>query len=73
LGKNKDLKIVSARNAGKISGKPGEVAAVCCESFSVYTGDGTIDITEVQPSGKRVMSSREFLAGNKLNAGDTFI
>lgn len=41
--------------------------------FMIACGDGFIEILEIQQSGKRVMSSKEFLAGARLNPGDKFV
>jgi methionyl-tRNA formyltransferase len=38
----------------------------------VSTGDGLLRIVEIQAEGKRPMSTREFLAGHRLIAGDRF-
>lgn len=37
--------------------------------FIVSTGDGSIQILELQPEGKRRMSAAEFLRGNRLEKG----
>lgn len=36
----------------------------------VRTGDGLLEITRLQPAGKRAMSTRDFLRGHALTAGD---
>lgn len=36
----------------------------------VATGDGNLEILQVQPAGKRAMSAAEFLRGNRIAAGD---
>jgi len=50
----------------------GQVAAVGDQSFDIATGDGWLRIEEIQPAGKRVMSSGEFLRGHPLAPGDRF-
>lgn len=42
---------------------PGAVVRAEHDHFWVQTGDGVLALTEVQPAGKRVMSSAEFLRG----------
>lgn len=45
---------------------PGEVVTVSPTNFTVVCGSGTaIDITEIQPSGKKRMSVEEFFRGNQ--------
>lgn len=52
---------------------PGIVLDVAKESVTVACGEGTIlQITEVQPEGKRAMSVRDFLNGAKISRGDRF-
>ena len=36
----------------------------------VATGDGTLELLELQPAGKRSMSAGEFLRGNRVQVGD---
>jgi methionyl-tRNA formyltransferase len=36
----------------------------------VSTGEGMLEILELQPAGKRAMSAAEFLRGNPMGAGD---
>lgn len=42
------------------------------EQLIVATGDGTLEIQELQPAGKRSMSATEFLRGNRVAVGDRF-
>jgi len=52
------------------SGKtPGTVLAASGEALSIATGDGTLDLLEIQVEGKRPMRVREFLAGRPLAVG----
>jgi len=53
----------TARNA------PGTVVAASGDRLSVATGDGTLDLVEIQVEGKRPMHVREFLAGRPLPVG----
>ena len=38
----------------------------------VATGDGAVEVAELQPAGKRAMSAEEFLRGNRVGIGDIF-
>jgi methionyl-tRNA formyltransferase len=47
----------------------GSIIAVLKDSFVVLTGDGYLQITEVQLVGKKRMDVKAFLLGNKLEIG----
>ena len=47
----------------------GSIIAVLKDSFVVLTGDGYLQITEVQLEGKKRMDVKSFLLGNKLEIG----
>lgn len=51
--------------------QPGSVG-ITGDAIEVVTGDGRIAITELQPEGRRPMSTRDFLAGHPLQPGTTF-
>jgi methionyl-tRNA formyltransferase len=51
---------------------PGEVIEVTRDRLVVATGDGTLDILEIQPEGRRVLAVRDFLAGHRVVVGDIF-
>ena len=54
----------------RTSAQPGTIAHTGGGRFSIATGDGgVLDVLEIQPEGKRVMSAREFLAGRVVAAG----
>ena len=48
---------------------PGTVAAARGELVFVRTGDGVLQLCQVQPAGKRVMTAGEFLRGYGVRAG----
>lgn len=50
----------------------GRVIDVRPESIVVATGRGNVEITELQPAGRRRMRVREFLSGHVMKAGDRF-
>ena len=49
---------------------PGTILEAGGERLLVATGDGVIAVTELQGEGRRPMTTREFLAGSRLPAGD---
>ncbi|MEM9657467.1 MAG: methionyl-tRNA formyltransferase, partial [Planctomycetota bacterium] len=49
--------------------EPGAVVA-CDARLAVATGDGVVDLVEIQPSGKRKMAAAEFLRGHSVRVGD---
>ncbi len=51
---------------------PGKVVNCDGKNLLVATGSGTLSIDRVQPAGKRVMTTNEFLNGYPLRAGDQF-
>ena len=54
------------------SAQPGTVVHAGAGRLSIATGGGgVLDIQQIQPEGKRVMSAREFLAGRQLTPGTT--
>ena len=48
---------------------PGTIAEAS-NRLIIATGGGTLELLEVQPAGKRSMSSAEFLRGNRVHMGD---
>jgi methionyl-tRNA formyltransferase len=52
---------------------PGTVARAHGDEIVVACGEGTsLQIFEIQPEGKRTMTTREFVAGRGVAAGDRF-
>jgi len=51
------------------SAPPGTVLDAAGDALRVATGDGVIEVLEIQTEGKRPMPVREFLAGHPLAAG----
>ena len=51
---------------------PGIVIEAHGDRITVATGDGALDLLEVQSEGKRKMTVREFLAGHSVVVGDRF-
>ena len=52
--------------------RSGEVISLNKTLFTVGCGSGSVVIQELQPEGKRRMTSGEFLAGTQLRVGDRF-
>ena len=50
-------------------GEPGSIAFAGAEGIGIYCGDGILNIKQLQPPGKKAMSSSDFLNGygNRLN------
>ena len=51
---------------------PGTVAQVGPDRLTVATGDGHVEILEIQMPGKRAMAVSDFLRGHTMTAGDRF-
>ncbi len=63
----KRVKIHSSRLAHN-SGKPGTILSV--RPLVIACGEGSVEICELQPEGKKKMSAEAFAAGHHLSAGD---
>lgn len=50
---------------------PGTVLAAD-DRLIVQTGEGAVELLELQPEGRRRMTAKEFLAGHKLHPGEVF-
>ncbi|MBZ5559661.1 MAG: methionyl-tRNA formyltransferase [Acidobacteriia bacterium] len=51
-------------------GEPGTILVADGNRLVVATGDGALEITQLQAEGKRPMTAREFLAGHAIAPGD---
>ena len=49
---------------------PGEITMVTKKTFAIACGQDALQITRLQPEGKKPMDAAAFLAGNKLTAGE---
>ncbi len=68
--RDKRLKIHRSRIAeGSYRGPPGEVVGVG-EGLIVKTGDGALELVEVQPEGKRPMGGLDFVRGYRVEIGE---
>jgi methionyl-tRNA formyltransferase len=53
-------------------GEPGTIVKVARDFFEVGTGDGLLEVLELQPEGKRAMFARAFMMGRRLTEGTKF-
>ena len=56
----------------EVNEAPGTVLPSPPDQILVATGDGALEIIQIQPSGKRPMSAAEFLRGHPLGPGTLF-
>jgi methionyl-tRNA formyltransferase len=58
--------------AGQVTAAPGTIVEAAGDRLTVATGDGVLQILQLQPEGRRVLSSREVLAGYRVKPGMIF-
>jgi len=68
--KGKLLKIFKSEIVDKDFRQPGEIVEISRKGIIVSCGKQALLITQLQPEGKRRMSSAEFIAGHKIKPGD---
>ncbi len=51
---------------------PGEIVSLTEQGFKVQTGEGFLEITELQPAGKKKMSAFDFFNGRRIKIGEIF-
>ena len=67
----KNVKIYGAKVVSREDGiAPGEITMVTKKTFAIACGQDALQITRLQPEGKKPMDAAAFLAGNKLTAGE---
>lgn len=65
------LKIWRARVVpGLGSGRPGEIVRITREGFVVATGEGALEVLELQPPGGRRMPAAAYVRGHRVRAGE---
>jgi len=70
LLKEQRIKIWRSRYQEENSGRqPGEIVGVTAEGFLVQTGQGVLEVLEVQPAGKKTMPAKAFCNGGAVIAG----
>jgi methionyl-tRNA formyltransferase len=65
------VKVHRARPAPATGAAPGTVVRAG-EVLAVETGDGVLEVLELQPEGRRRVTAREFVSGTRMAAGDRF-
>lgn len=68
----KNLKTWQTRvcKCGEQGGTPGRVTQVTADGFMIETGQGILEVVEVQPASKRRMSGKDFVCGYGIVVGD---
>lgn len=56
-------------NVGPLTDKPGTIVAVDKQAIVVATGDGLLNIREIQTANSKRMSAGQFLAGHRVTVG----
>ena len=69
--RGKQLKIWEAEVVSDLSGEPGTVISVDKQSITVATGEGALQILELQIEGKKRMACKDFLLGYPVTVGET--
>ena len=71
--KSKRLRLCTVETTtGQPGDIAGEIARITDHGIEVGTGKGRLVITQLQPEGKKKMSAKSFLAGNKMLMGNRF-
>ena len=70
--RNTPLKIWSASAVADQAGeaKPGTVLEASGDTLTIAAGRGMLEIRELQPTGKRRMTAKEFLLGHRIKVGE---
>ncbi len=73
--RGKTLKIWEAETSDNVAGaaEPGSVIAISEDCLRVASGEGSLDIRELQLEGKRRMSFKDFQLGNRVLVGEKLI
>lgn len=69
---NVDRVALAPGEAASAAGAPPGSIVKVDQQLVVATGDGAVEIVELQPAGKRSMSAADFLRGNRVSVGDRF-
>jgi methionyl-tRNA formyltransferase len=65
--------LIRSRVGGSAAGvEPGTVVEAQGDRFIVATGEGTLQIVEIQAEGKRALPAHDFLRGHRFAVGDRF-
>ncbi|HEY0866798.1 MAG TPA: methionyl-tRNA formyltransferase [Fimbriimonas sp.] len=63
---------ISKATPGRCSGEPGTICGIDA-GFSLAFSEGSLELLEVQPEGKKRMSGRDYVNGARLRIGSRFI
>jgi methionyl-tRNA formyltransferase len=69
-GKNLKIWQTKIHQIDDVVTKPGRIAKITNDGFVVETGQGMLEILEIQPASKRRMSAKDFICGYGLGVGD---
>lgn len=70
------MKIWQTKVVGSVascSDKPGKICQITPQGFTVATGDGMLEIIEIQPASKRKMMAKDYVCGGKIITGDYLV
>lgn len=71
--KEERLKIFRSRIADEsVKGEAGVITGITQQGFVVQTGEGSLEILEVQKQGKKRMAAREFIKGYSIDRQNRF-
>lgn len=78
LDEKRTFKIYSATKIEYDQDKESEVGKIVClddkkKLFIVKTGSGYINILQLKPAGSKLMNADEYIRGNKVKVGETFV
>jgi methionyl-tRNA formyltransferase len=62
----------TAHDPQSVADEPGTIVEASSDRLVVATAHGSLQILQLQPEGKRVLSTREFLAGYRVRPGMIF-
>ena len=69
--RDRRLKVLAARALP--GSAPAGSAVIIAKSLAVGTGGGLLELEEVQPQGKKIISAREFVNGYRVQEGELFL
>lgn len=70
--RREEVAIALARAAGPAHAAMGAAPGAVLDNYHVCAGDGQLEILEIQPTGKRVMTWQDFVNGRHVRPGDRF-
>ena len=71
MAKSGEVKLFGARLAPQVTNTPaGDVIAIDANGMTVACGSGAVQITSVQPAGKRRLAPAEWARGRGIGLGE---